>query len=781
MRMIRIFTAVSILLISFFCNTINTNAQSFDYETKPRLDFGFLHAGIDLQVQPDDLGLKGSVEYTLRAHLSSADSLYLKAVGLKIDSVLTNRKTSSFETKNDMLIIPVTDSAVVGQQYQVEIFYHGTPDFGLLKTSEGSIWTSALPRTLRHWVPSVDHPAVNLVNELSLTVPDNYVVSATGVKTGEEDMADDKKRWTFRTGRPVPVTSVRFAIGHFNQEDSSYGIKQINTYAEPYTVTPGRQRTLANDAASIIRSAEEVAGVEYPYQRLNIVILNDHSWETKPYGASTVFLYQNRGDWLNQLRRGIYAQWFGVYQHEAQWAGAWPIQLFQTAMHFKMADKKALLQTASEPRQSFTTVYENFDVAHWNWWQGYQDWPYHSLQETAERIIPQIIQQGPGTYTPTLYEDLWYRFSGQPSINIPGFESPSSSNSKPDTTVIYRVDYEMMPDQQSLQLIFTAQKGQMASPVKLSAEVIGGAANASFFSVSGTSDTVAVAVPAGTQNVMLRVEKPAGVQLVEHKPISFLLYQLRNAKSIEAKRQAAIQIGYHADNPDLQLALTDLMEQPLEPEVKASLLRSFGAITDGATGTQNRFLNALNTDNALLQSAALDVLQNYPNDPQVTQRLRQFSENTSDDELARRAMKLYMGRLDSSQALSYVNAVVQQDTAGTNAVAAISYLAKQGKANTAVNLAQYYIEPVYSFAVRKQAFEVLLTYDTSAEAWQERVEMLLGDPDPRIRFITVKNIRQIPGINPAAVLQQHRPFEYDARVLQVIKNQTVDSMSIKQK
>lgn len=758
----------SLLFIALCVVATPGKAQSFDYESRPRLNFQFKEAHIDLEVNPKERSLQGFVEYMIQANVSRADSLSLKAVGLQVDSVLTDGQKVPFDASNGNLTIAVADSIVMEQPYRVRVYYHGSPHFGLLKSSEGSIWTSALPKAVRHWVPSVDHPAVSLVNTLSLTVPQQYSVTATGVKTDEEVIAGGNKKWTFRTGRPVPVTAVHFAIGQFSKEGVSYGIKRINTYAEPLAISPRRQRDLADDARYIIREVEDATGLEYPYPGLQIVILNDHYWETKPYGASTIFLYENRGDWQNQLRRGIYAQWFGVYQRETQWADSWPIQLFQTALHYNVADKAASLETAAEPEADLRTVYEKFGVDQWNWWQTFNTWPRINLRETAGRIIPEVLRQGPGAYSPTNYEDIWYQLSGQPSINIPDFEPASNGSSLQNSEVIYRVDYERMPAQQTLQLVFTAQKGQAASPVELSAEVIGGAANASSFTVSGTSDTVAVAVPAGTQNVMLRIEEPADVQLEEHKPIPFLLYQLRHGESTEAKRQAAIQIGYHSDNPDLQLALSDVMDQPMEPEVEAALLRSFGVITNGATGTQNRFLEALDSESPEIRAAALEVLQNYPNDPQVTQRIQQLSSNASDNILTSRAMELYMERIDSTEVVQYANTIVQQDTAGTKAIVAIDHLAGMGNTETAVNLATFYLEPVYAFTVRQQAFEILLEHDSSAEAWSERLPKLLGDSDPRIRFITIQSIEQIPGIDPATVLQEHRVVEYDARVLQAI-------------
>lgn len=765
----KLYKVIPSIFLFVFCVSVIGFAQSFDYEERPRLNFKFSDAVIDLRVDPAEGTIRGSVKYTVEANVNGAERLMLQAPQLQVDSVLTGGKTTAFEQENGVLHVSLTDSSVMQQQYDVQIYYQGAPAFGLHRSSEGSMWTSLLPQSNRHWLPTVDHPGVSLISTLSLTVPKQYSVVATGVKTDEETVANGEKKWIFRTGRHVPVSAISFAIGQFNEEGISYGIKRIDSFAEPRAISNDRQQELARAAENIIRQVEKYTGMEYPFQRLHLVVLNDHYWETKPYGASTVFLYKNRGEWLNQLRRGIYAQWFGVYQREVQWSNSWPIHLFQAALHFETADNPALLKSTEEPKVSFLTTYDNFSVEKWNWWQQYNTWNRSNLQQTARGIIPGILREGPGTYTPGAYENIWYQYSGQPSIDVPQFKAKASTSPTVSDSIIYRVDYSMDPAQQNLQLVFSAQQGRVESSVSLPVDIISGdGANRSSIQLSGAADTVTISLPAGTKNVELNIPEGENIVLEEHKPVPFLLYQLRNAETTEARKKAAVQIGYHTDNPDLQLALNDYMDRSIEPEVKAALLRSFGAITNGATGTQKRFLDALKSDSPQVRSAALDVLKNYPENQQITRQIQEISRQETDNELAQRALKMYMQRIDSTQALQYANTLVRQDTAGIKAITAIGKLAEMGNTVKAVELANFYIEPVYSFEVREKAFQILLSHDSSTEAWSKRLDMLLNASDPRMRFITLKNLDRIPGADPASILEEHKAKEYDARVLRVM-------------
>ncbi len=752
----------SLLLFTVLLTAVNVTAygQSFDYENRPVLKFDFLEADIDLNLIPSQAKVAGSVTYRLEANVTGADSLILYAPEVAVDSVVSTDKALNYSIENGRLSIALEDSVVSGNKYQVQIYYHTNPRFGLLKDSEGTIWTSVLPKSHRHWLPSPGHPRIEAVTTLTLTVPAAYSVAATGVKTDEEILGLKRKKVTFRSSKPIPVTSLAFAAGKFNREGTSYGIKRIITYAEENTIDASAQKQLTNKAQQIIAEIESVTEKKYPYQQVHIVVLNDHFWEQKSYGATVIFLYQNRGDLMNQLRRGLYAQWFGVFQHEGQWADAWPMQLFQSALHYKLTDEPANLRVEDVPETGFSTVYENYSVNRWNFWQRLPQWGAETQQIAAE-IIPELLASGPGTLTPQQIENIWYSYSGRPKIDIPAFTDKINTKNTASEQSVYRVDFNLLNG--SLELVFTAQKNAVEEPKTISLKIIdGGAGNVQKVTFGGAKDSVTVSIPAAVQNVLV-AQSGEEINLKIHKPVPFILYQLDNAESVAVRKKAALQLGYHTENPDLQLALAGYLNKEMEPEVKAALLQSYALITNGATGTQQYFLEALSSPHSAVQKVALEALQNYPDNQKVTEQIRKMAGNP-DSKLSAKALSVYMQRMDSTQVLGFVNTLVKQDTAGTKAITAIAKLAELGKTKAAVKRAKYYIQPVYSYPVRKKAFSVLLKYDNSTERWNKRLEMLLTDLDPRIRYLTIQNLSELPGVNREEVLQKYIPKAYDARI-----------------
>jgi len=150
-----------IFVVCFFLIAFSSpaQAQSFDYKSYPKLDFNFQSLELDLGLQPQNLRIDGAAKYQIEANVSGADTLTLYASRLDISSVSVNEESADYSLSNDSLFVLVDDSSEAGQKYTVNIRYSGSPKFGLLKDKNGTVWTSQLPKTQRHWMPIIDHPS----------------------------------------------------------------------------------------------------------------------------------------------------------------------------------------------------------------------------------------------------------------------------------------------------------------------------------------------------------------------------------------------------------------------------------------------------------------------------------------------------------------------------------------------------------------------------------------------------------------------------------------------
>lgn len=757
------------LLFVFALFVSNSQAQEFDFEKYPRLNFNFSQLTLDLTIDPENRGVKGSATYEMSANIGGVDSLVLQAAHMDIASVRINEEEASFTLHNDSLVVQLPDTTAPGKSYSVEVNYSTVPNFGILSNDLGTVWTSLLPRTHRHWFPSIDHPRVTFNSTISLTVPSGYQAIANGVKLEEEILDVEQVRYTYKTRNEIPATSLAFAVGRFDRNETTFGIKKISLNAESGLWSAGERKSLLQDASQILGNAESLLGMEYPYERLNIVVLQDHFWETKSWGASAIFIYKNSGNLQTQLRRGIYGQWFGVYQREEQWAEADAMNLLQTALHYRLQDSATELSFSDVPSGNLSTVYNAFGPSTWNTFQE----NHHSLEKnfitTVDENLSAILEWGEGVYEFKDYGEFWYRQTGQPVLELElGGSANGGRQTSESDTVIYRVDYTQNAD--NIKLTFEALRGGYKELVTLPlVQVSANGVDTLQVTFTGARDSVSINVPALVENVTITTGDRPNLILEQYKPASFLIYQLRNASSIKERIEAAAKLGYHSDDPDLQLAIKDFMNRELDPRVKAALLKSFGEITGGASGTEQVFLDALQNDNRDIKEAALTVLQNYPENEAVQQRVKEYATSSDSLKSFKNATRIYSSISDSSAFDSFVSNMVRTDTAGHKAIFAIQELANRGNIDKAVRQAEFYISDVYDFKVRSAALRILLQHDHAPADWEARAQELLADSDPRIRFITVNGLPKVTGMEYRELIEGVIQDEYDQRVYEAME------------
>ena len=757
-----------LLLLLFLSGVISSSlkAQQFDFEEYPRLNFTFSQLNLDLNINPDNRQIKGSASYKLSANIGGIDSLTLQAAHMDIASVQIDNESAEYILQDDSLFIRLPESSSAGRSYTVTIDYSTIPKFGILGNDLGTVWTSLLPLTQRHWFPVTDHPRITFNSIIKLTVPSGYHAVANGVKLEEEIIDVEQVSYTYKTRNPVPATSLAFAIGRFDRNETSFGVKRISLNTEQGVMEEAERKSLLATASQVLENAEQRLGTEYPFERLSIVVLQDHFWETKTWGASTVFLYENGGNFEAQLRRGIYGQWFGVFHRGEQWSEAGVMNFLQTALHYQLTETTMELEYEDYPVLESETNYESFGPEEWNKFQSKYNNLDPNFKATVEQNLANLLEWGEGVYGIRDYGEFWYKQNGQPVFDLNFIKKVESDDTESDS-IVYRVDYTQ--NETNLKLTFEAKKGAYKELVTLPlVQITPDRADTVEVTFTGARDSVNIQIPALIENVRILSNERPNLTLEEYKPASFLIYQLRNANSVEERVEAAKKLSHHSDNPDLQLAIRDFMNRELQPDVKAALLSSFGEITKGATGTEQVFLDALNSDSKIIQQAGLLVLQNYPGNETIQNSVRQYAQQADSLPVFKNATRVLSSVSDSTVFEEFVTNMVRTDTAGHKAIFAIQELANSGKIDRAVRQAEFYISDVYDYEVRSTALKILLQHDHTPADWETRTRELLAVSDPRIRYLTIKGLPKITGFEYQDLLETLIQDEYDQRVFKAM-------------
>lgn len=770
------FKIIAALLVTVFwigSGVIPIQAQSFDHESYPQLDFDFVSLDLELGLQPQNLRIDGAATYQVKANVSGADTLTLYAAHMDISSVSVDGTGADFMLQNDSLFVPVGESAEAGQEFEVRIRYSANPQFGLLKNVHNTVRSSLLPKSQRHWVPIVDNPHVDLKTTFTISVPSGYQVWATGQNTDRETVSVDVMRFRFESEEEVPASSLALAVGRFDTE-SAKGEPNVQVAVEQALSDTINTEQLLQKAQDYLEQVSDSLQVDYPHNQLTVLVMDDHQWETKSWTASAVYLYKNRGDLDTQLLRGIIGQWFGVQQREAQWNQADAITLQQVVSFHSIADSIVTLKEQDTLRSSVESIYDGFGIKNWNRWiEGWASWEKENLKSVIKEAQTDALQELPSVVSWDDYAKLWYRNSGQRLFEIPEFnaiEGADATNSSTENadSVAYKVTYDYNEVEGQLTLSFEAEYGVYGELTSINAyEVYPNSTDTTEVTFTGPKDSVVLQVDPTISTMYLEAPDRPGLYLDEFKPSSFLISELRNAEDVERRAAAARKLGAHTDNPDLQLAIRDFMNRNLEPDVEAALLSSYADITAGASGTEETFLDALESNKRAIREAGLMALQNFEGNSKVMNQVEQLALNAEEDEFFKKATQVLVAISSPEQFETYAEDITQQDKAGRS-IFTIQQLANIGEVEAAVEKADLFTSDSYSYSIRSMALEILIQHDHAPANWLTRAEELLESSDPRIRYLVISGLARQEGDEVRNFLSEYRQDEYDERVYQRI-------------
>ena len=759
MRFIYSFTLLILLL---FC-VQNTQAQEWDYEKFPRLDVELQHLDADIRISEDGF-IEGDVLYNARFMRNHTDSLVFHAARMNIISVSVNDEVQEYRMDDDRLIIDLEEEFSRNEVINIRIQYDTSPSFGVHRNSNGTIWTSLLPKSVRHWLPTNDHPRVAFTTDIIFTHPSGKTMIASGERGRTEVLNVDEEQTSFESANPVPVTALSWATGEVNEVASAtVSDSRIFLYSE----SGQADEEYLQSASGAFRSVLNELGVSYPYQDLHIVMLEEDYWETKPYGAGMVFVYKNKENFSQQIQRGILAQWAGVLLREEQWSDADAVHLLQAELANRLFDFEYItdLEEGTDPYDRFSQYTLSL------WQKTLSENQTGSLQDHLEYVNEFLfsgdnIILGWHEFASALYEET----------GVPYFDRLSTVEMEIEpeqveqvTEYIARVEWTEGAD--AAEIHFESIGTPFDELVTVRAEEITiNDVRSHELTFSGQSDGVVINVSSGIENIKLYVEDNDELILHEEKPFLFWIHQLRNDEDSGRRAEAARGLAQLSDNPDLQLALNDVLQMESNPEVYAEIIRSMSRITAGASGTDERFLQySSSNQNPLIQKAAVEALAYFRDNDRVISRLRTIIVQTTDEEIRREAIRSLYEVTDGERFSSQVEYLVTQESVLNEISLLLDLLAQKGEAENAVEFASTFIAEEFPFATRKGALDIMLQYDESPSNWQERLPELLTDRHPRIRHHAALALDKLSSGQRNAIVADRIDDEFDERIRQLLE------------
>jgi hypothetical protein len=766
-----------ITLLNLFIFVGVSFAQNWDYDSFPNRDIDILHLDGDLRITENG-SVEGDLLYSATILVNQTDSLVLHASRLNIIAIEVNNTTADYRVMDDLLIISPDSEFSRGENIQIRVQYDADPQFGLHINERGTIWTSHLPKSTQHWMPVFDHPRTTFTFELAFTHPSDIQIISTGRRGSTDLLSVDEATTLFSSNTPVPATALTWLAGNLNQIGSTVrsidSASEINLpsgferRADPqiyvYTETEVREiRSLLEQAADAFIDAANYFRKPFPYQDLHIVLLDHDFMEVKNYGAGVVHVYRNREDLESQIKRGIIAQWAGIIFREEQWQDADAILLLQALAFAELFDDN------SGMNDNYTDLpYSSFSDDRFNLWlSNAKSGALSGLISDVKWVQDDFFEEGPEILGWPELANFIYQYTGQ---NY--FEKPQLATIETEEEVFYEymVQIEWIEDENRIELFFEAISDPVTELVTVEVEEVSYSDNRIHeLTFSGESDGVVINISSAVEYVKLSVLERDDVILLQEKPYQFWIAQLRDDDDVDSRVEAARGIAGVTGNPDLQLALNDLLQIELNPEVFAEILRAMARLTAGASGTDERFIRYSSDEQHLLvQKAAIEALAYYRGNERVINRLRNVIIQADDPDLGRSAIRSLAEVTEPDDFANHVQNLVAREDLLNHVPFMLQLLAEMGETERAVELSETFIAPGFPFEVRKDVLRLMIQSDQSSSSWNNRLPVLLADKHPGIRLIAAEALDKLTSQQKAEITEEFVNEEFDARVLELM-------------
>jgi aminopeptidase N len=264
----------------------------------------------DVKIVTDIAAKRLTGEVTIQYHtlVDGLDSLELDAGSLHVTAVVEDYMNQPFERQGALLVVRLEKRARVGEQRKLTIRYEAEPASGLAFYPD-QVYTAFFTS---HWMVANDRPEDRATLHLSISVPQNIKVAASGrLVSTRRDGQRNISEW--RQDAQVPPFNFGFAAGDFEEQTQESGSVKLRYLG------PRGSRDLAktlDGTRQALRFLSEKTGHAYPEKSYTQVLASGNPMQEMAeltllpaaYGENLA----NHPDDLWLLAHELAHQWYGI-------------------------------------------------------------------------------------------------------------------------------------------------------------------------------------------------------------------------------------------------------------------------------------------------------------------------------------------------------------------------------------------------------------------------------------------------------------------------------------
>lgn len=284
---------------------------------------------LNLTIQPDPFLLQGSVTIRLVLPAGALDRLIFDLEGLPVDSVFQNGLPVNFAITSTELIVTPLNTLASGDSGTFEIFYQGTPRYGLYRRQNSAgdtvIYSHSEPFDAHFWFPCNDDPNDKATLLMSVCMPSSYVIVSNGRNIEISAEAPGWQRTVWAENYPIATYLISVAAAPYQNVEQSWSfgttVMPVNYYV--YPADTARGLAVLTETISMLSFYSDYIGL-YPFSEDKYAMVEVPFAEASGMENQTVTTMRDATmDNLSVVAHELAHQWWGDAVTPVSFADIW--------------------------------------------------------------------------------------------------------------------------------------------------------------------------------------------------------------------------------------------------------------------------------------------------------------------------------------------------------------------------------------------------------------------------------------------------------------------------